>query len=138
MQVFVCDISLLRSLGGIKTTVNITFTSAFSPNGTGPLEKQNPGLYREVNEHERGHADQFFEAAKGDVSVKIKIGGKDFAFEGRGDKVLTNVFKEWQKGTQKDFNKRVKNGEITTKEQAEDYWKTASDQFQKRYMVKRR
>jgi RHS repeat-associated protein len=115
----------------IKLNVNIQFTSAFSPNGTGPLEKQNPGLYREVNAHERGHADQFFEAAKQDVSIKITIGGKEQTFKGRGDKVLTKVFNEWQKGAQADFNNKIKNGEITTNEQAEDYWKTASDQFQK-------
>lgn len=113
----------------IKLNVNIQFSGAFSPKGTGPLEQQNPGLYREVNAHERGHADQNFEAAIKDVSIKITIGGKEQTFKGRGDKVLIKVFNTWKAGAEADLKTKIDNGEITTQEKVSEYWKAAGELF---------
>ena len=44
--------------------VNVQFTSNFTSSGGGSMEKENPGLYREVKAHENGHVQQIYEAVK--------------------------------------------------------------------------
>jgi hypothetical protein len=84
------------------------------------MEKENPGLYREVEAHERGHAEQMLEAAKRDVSISVNLGGKDEPFSGRADVVLGKVINRWAEVTQKEYNEKRASGEIKKGKKAKD------------------
>lgn len=89
----------------------MSFTQSFAPNGSGPLEKENPGLFNQTKAHEDGHVTQFIDAAKAEISIDVKLDGKNATtFKGQGDVVLNNIRGEWDKSVNSEVDNMKKNG----------------------------
>jgi hypothetical protein len=95
----------------IFVPVDVSFTRAFAPNGTGPLEQENPGFYNQTKSHEDGHVGQFIDAAKAEISIDVKLDGKNSTtYKGQGDVVLNNVKGDWDKSVNGEVDNMKKNG----------------------------
>jgi RHS repeat-associated protein len=95
----------------ILVPVDVSFTNAFAPNGTGPLEKENPGFFIQTKSHEDGHVDQFIDAAKAEISIDVKLDGKNStSYKGQGDIVLNNIKGDWDKSVNTEVDNMKKNG----------------------------
>jgi len=78
----------------INITVDISISLSSSFKGATPgtnIEKQNPGLEREVKAHEEGHKDQIMDAANKPITISLKIDGKKTSFTGTADQVMVNA-----------------------------------------------
>jgi RHS repeat-associated protein len=109
--------------------VNVKFTSNFTSSGGGSMEKENPGLYREVNAHENGHVQQFFEAAKKNTSVTINVGGKPITYSGRPDQILTKAYNAFDVKLKAETQAKINNGDFKTQADVDAYQKTETDKF---------
>jgi len=95
----------------IHVPVDVSFTRAFAPNGTGPIETENPGLYAQTKAHEDGHVGQFIDAAKAEISIDIKLDGKNSTtYKGQGDVILNNIKGDWDKSVNSEVDNMKKNG----------------------------
>jgi RHS repeat-associated protein len=76
----------------IHVKIDVQYHEKFSPNGKGPLEQANKGLFVEVEAHESGHVDIIKEVVEASTySYSVKYNGKTFKSKGKADKVLTEI-----------------------------------------------
>ena len=73
----------------ITIDIEIEFSAAFI--GPNNIEQQNPGLFREVDGHEEGHAEQIMEAANFPIDISVEIDGIKTNFTGTADNVILNA-----------------------------------------------
>ena len=109
--------------------VNVQFTSNFTSSGGGSMEKVNPGLYREVKAHEDGHVQQFFEAAKKNISVTINVGGEPVTYSGRPDQVLTKAYNAFDVKLKTETQAKINNGDFIVQTEVDAYMKSETDKF---------
>lgn len=109
--------------------VNVQFTSNFTSGGGGSMEKENPGLFREVKAHEDGHVNQNFEAAKKSISVTINVGGKPITYSGRPDQVLTKAYNAFDVKLKTETQAKINNGDFKSQADVDGYMKTETDKF---------
>jgi RHS repeat-associated protein len=88
------------------------FTRSFGPGGTGPLEQQNPGFFREVQGHENGHVSIIEEGAKRDITVSLTIGGEKQNFTGRADVAVGNARDAFYNNKKTELAAKIQSGEI--------------------------
>jgi RHS repeat-associated protein len=100
-------------------------------NGTkGTIETENPGIFTEVSGHEKGHAEQFYLAAKSVINLTSSISGTEKKYSGTGDKVITQVYNDYMKNAKAQFDKGHI-GKTVTKEDESNYTKTIQEIFTK-------
>ncbi|HYE54635.1 MAG TPA: RHS repeat-associated core domain-containing protein, partial [Chitinophagaceae bacterium] len=125
------SLSYNTKTNSFDVAVNITtsYTSLFKGGSSSTMEKQNPGLFKEVKAHEEAHQQQIMEAAKADISIKVKIGGKEKTYKGQVDDVLTAASKDFEKVKNTELQNKIKNGEITTQEEANKFMNQGQQEF---------
>ncbi len=75
----------------VEITIDIEteFSAAFI--GPNNIEQQNPGLFREVDGHEKGHAEQIMDAANFPIDISVEIDDIKTNFTGTADNVILNA-----------------------------------------------
>ncbi len=96
----------------------------------GTIETENPGIFSEVSGHEKGHAEQYYLAAKVAINLTSSISGTEKKYSGTGDKVITQVYNDYMKNAKAQFDKGHI-GKTFTKEEENNYIKTSQELFNK-------
>ena len=113
-------ISTVRNKETGKIDVNINISAIYTPLMQGGnksrLEKENPGLIKEVNAHEEGHQDQIMKAANSEISVNLIINGKSKTYTGKVDDVITQGTKDFENDSRALFGKKLAGGEIKSQD----------------------
>jgi len=100
----------------ITLNVQISYSQAFQ--GENNIEDENPGLFKEIDAHERGHADQLFEAAQKDITIKFMNGDKEVTYTGKADEVFTQLVTEYGDQLSKEYTIKVMTGQMTKEDAA--------------------
>lgn len=82
----------------VSFNVQTRYSSSFGPDGNGPMEQQNPGLFSQTQAHEEGHQGQFDDASK--TKIKIKFNKKDY--ENTADEVMNEIKKDYDDETKRE------------------------------------
>ena len=80
----------------VKINYNQAFIKPYNSNGKDvTLDNENPGLLDQTKAHERGHAEQQYQAAQQQIEVSFSIGGEQRAFKGDANQIVNDVAKAY-------------------------------------------
>jgi len=104
----------------IRIGITMSFSGAFrGATFSTNISAQNPGLFAEVEAHEKGHGDQIMDAANIPVTVTADVGGNVKTYTGSGDKVIASALG--------DFSETIMSnptGEVSTGKFKSDFART--------------